>query len=147
MHTITGTTYSSLDLGLFSLVLAQIFWLDFHSSSASLIFTYTLKRFNSHFLQHAVLDYESPLSDIYICPECLQQTPGWRSNPLYQKYFSWLSFILFPLWSSLDHGVALQWDYSMAKSISVWTQVLFVINKPPPPPNVRGRHHQQQERS
>lgn len=91
--------------GAFFLVLAQVFWLDFHSPSASLIFTYILKRFNSHFLQHAVLDYQSPLSDINICPVCLQQKPGWRSKPLYQKYFSWLSFILLPLWSNLDHGV------------------------------------------
>lgn len=93
--------------GAFSLVLAQIFWLNFHSFSASLIFTYTLMRFFPHFLQHAALDYQGPLLDIYICPMCLQQTSAQRSKPLYQKYFSWLSFLLLPSWSSLDHGVAL----------------------------------------
>lgn len=55
---------------------AQIPCLDVSSYSASLNFTFTLKRFISHFLQPAILDNQTPVSDICTCPR--QQTPRWR---------------------------------------------------------------------
>lgn len=56
-----------LGCGAFFSVSARILWLYFHSSSASLIFTFPLKRFVPRFLQRVVLGYQSPLSDIHIC--------------------------------------------------------------------------------
>lgn len=88
-------------------VLGQILWLAFHSYSASLIFTFTLKRFISHFLQRIILEYQTSLSDICTCPTCLQRSPRCRPKTRYQKYPSGLSFILLPQRPSLDHGLAL----------------------------------------
>lgn len=51
-HAVTSTTYIALGLLFFFPVLGQILWLAFHSYSVSLIFTFTLKRFISHFLQY-----------------------------------------------------------------------------------------------